>query len=79
MSPARIKTWAYGLELRIEPLVTITDFRDQPARRIPATLREWEAILKQAAASLEERTAASPMPHAPVPAAPASSWAPSLA
>jgi hypothetical protein len=43
----------YGLELRIEPLVTITDFRDQPARRIAVTLREWAAFLNQAAASLE--------------------------
>ena len=43
----------YGLELRIEPLVTITDFREQPARRIAATLREWAALLNQAAASLE--------------------------
>ena len=43
----------YGLELRIEPLVTITDFQDQPARRIAATLREWSALLNQGAASLE--------------------------
>jgi hypothetical protein len=43
----------YGLELRIEPLVTITDFQDQPARRIAATLREWSALLNQAAASLD--------------------------
>ena len=43
----------YGVELRIEPLVTITDYRDQPARRIAATLREWSALLNQAAASLE--------------------------
>jgi hypothetical protein len=43
----------YGLELRIEPLVTITDFREQPAERIAATLREWAAVLNQAAASLE--------------------------
>ncbi len=43
----------YGLELRIEPLVTITDFRDQPARRIAVTLREWAALYNQAAASLE--------------------------
>jgi hypothetical protein len=43
----------YGLKLRIEPLVTITDFRDQPARGIAATLREWAALLNQAAASLE--------------------------
>jgi hypothetical protein len=43
----------YGLELRIEPLVTITDFRDQPGRRLAGTLREWAAMLNQAAASLE--------------------------
>jgi hypothetical protein len=43
----------YGLELRIEPLVTITDFRDQPARRMAATLREWAVLFDQAAASLE--------------------------
>jgi hypothetical protein len=43
----------YGLELRIEPLVTIADFREQPARRIAATLREWAALFNQAAASLD--------------------------
>jgi hypothetical protein len=43
----------YGLELRIEPLVTITDFREQPAQLIAATLREWAALFNQAAASLE--------------------------
>jgi hypothetical protein len=43
----------YGLELRVEPLVTITDFRDQPGRRLAATLREWAALLERAAASLE--------------------------
>jgi hypothetical protein len=43
----------YGLELRVEPLVTIADFREQPAQRIAATLREWAALLNQAAASLE--------------------------
>jgi len=43
----------YGVELRVEPLVMITDFRDQPARRIAATLREWAEMLNQAAASLE--------------------------
>ena len=43
----------YGMELRVEPLVTVTDFRDQPARRIAAALREWAAQLNQAAASLE--------------------------
>jgi hypothetical protein len=43
----------YGLELRIEPLVTIADFREQTARRIAATLREWSALLNQAAASLD--------------------------
>jgi hypothetical protein len=43
----------YGLELRIEPLLTITDFRDEPARKIAAKLREWAALFNQAAASLE--------------------------
>jgi hypothetical protein len=43
----------YGLELRVEPLVTIADSRDQPARRIAATLREWAALFNQAAASLD--------------------------
>lgn len=43
----------YGVELRVEPLVTIADFRDEPARRIAATLRGWAALLSQAAASLE--------------------------
>ncbi len=44
----------YGVDLWIEPLVTITDFREQPAERIAATLREWAAVLNQAAASLEQ-------------------------
>ena len=43
----------YGVELRVEPLVTIADIRDEPARKIAATLREWAALLNQAAASLE--------------------------
>jgi hypothetical protein len=43
----------YGLELWVEPLVTIADFREQPGRRIAATLREWAAFLEQAAATLE--------------------------
>jgi hypothetical protein len=43
----------YGLELRVEPLVTIADCQEQPARRISATLREWAALLNRAAASLE--------------------------
>jgi hypothetical protein len=43
----------YGIELRVEPLVTIADFSEQPAQRIAATLREWAALLNQAAASLE--------------------------
>lgn len=43
----------YGIELRVEPLVTIADSRDQPARRIAATLREWSALLNQAADSLD--------------------------
>jgi hypothetical protein len=43
----------YGVEFRIEPLVTITDIRHEPARKIAAALREWAALLNQAAASLE--------------------------
>jgi hypothetical protein len=43
----------YGIELRVEPLVTITDCQDQPDRPIAATLREWAVLLNQAAASLE--------------------------
>ena len=43
----------YGVELRVEPLVTIADLLDEPARKIAATLREWAALLNQAAASLE--------------------------
>jgi hypothetical protein len=43
----------YGVELRVEPLVTIADFRHEPAQKIAATLREWAALLNQAAASLE--------------------------
>jgi hypothetical protein len=43
----------YGLELRIEPLEIATDFRDDPARKIAAKLRQWAARFNQAAASLE--------------------------
>ncbi len=43
----------YGVELRVEPLVTTADFREQPARQFAATLREWAALLNQAAASLD--------------------------
>jgi hypothetical protein len=43
----------YGLELRIEPLEMMTDFRHEPARKIAVRLREWAALLDQAAASLE--------------------------
>jgi|HubBroStandDraft_6_1064221.scaffolds.fasta_scaffold894251_1 hypothetical protein len=43
----------YGVELRIEPLVTITDIRHEPARKIAATLRKWASLLERAAASLE--------------------------
>ena len=54
--------------MRIEPLVTITDFGDQPARRIAATLRESAALLNQAADSLEQSTAAAAsLPGAIVP------------
>jgi hypothetical protein len=43
----------YGVDLRVEPLVTIADFQEQPAQRIAVTLREWAALLNQAATSLE--------------------------
>jgi hypothetical protein len=43
----------YGIELRIEPLVTIADLRDQPDRTIAAVLREWANLLNRAAACLE--------------------------
>ena len=43
----------YGLEIRIEPLEMMTDSRDEPARKIAVRLREWAALLNQAAASLE--------------------------
>jgi hypothetical protein len=43
----------YGIELRVEPLVTIADFREQPARKIAVRLREWALLLERAAASLE--------------------------
>ena len=43
----------YGLELRIEPLEMMTDFRHEPARKIAVRLREWAALLERAAASLE--------------------------
>ena len=52
MSPTRSRRTLWA-ELRIEPLVTITDFRDEPARKIAAKLREWAALFNQAAASLE--------------------------
>jgi hypothetical protein len=42
----------YAVDLRVEPLVTTADFREQPARQFAATLREWAALLNQAAASL---------------------------
>jgi hypothetical protein len=48
-----IQGTGFGIELRVEPLVTIAELRDQPRRRIAATLREWAALLNQAAASLE--------------------------
>jgi len=47
------QTPRYGIELRVEPLVTIMDCQEQPARRIAATLGEWAALLNQAAASLD--------------------------
>jgi hypothetical protein len=47
------QTPRYGIELRIEPLVTITDCQEKPARRIAVTLREWAALLDRAAASLK--------------------------
>jgi hypothetical protein len=43
----------YGLEIRIEPLEMMTDFRDEPAQKIAVRLREWAALLERAAASLE--------------------------
>jgi hypothetical protein len=43
----------YGVDLRVEPLVTIADFQEQPAQRIAVTLRGWAALLNQAATSLE--------------------------
>ena len=43
----------YGLELRIEPLETMTDYRHEPARKIAVRLREWAALLDRAATSLE--------------------------
>jgi hypothetical protein len=43
----------YGLELRIEPLEMMTDFRHEPARKIAVRLREWASLLERAAASLE--------------------------
>ncbi|HUE17404.1 MAG TPA: hypothetical protein VMR25_24845 [Planctomycetaceae bacterium] len=47
------QTPRFGIELRVEPLVTNTDCQEQPARRIAATLREWAALLDRAAASLK--------------------------
>jgi hypothetical protein len=43
----------YGIELRIEPLVTIVGLGNEPARSIAATLREWANLLNRAAASLD--------------------------
>jgi hypothetical protein len=57
----------YGLELRIEPLVTVTDFRYEPARKIAAKLREWATLLNQAVASPEQWTAVAATPPAPPP------------
>src|SRR5271169_1301789 len=44
----------YGLELRIEPLEMMADFRHEPARKIAMRLREWASLLERAAASLEQ-------------------------
>jgi hypothetical protein len=43
----------YGVELRVEPLVTIADFRHEPSRKIAAKLRGWAELLNRAAASFE--------------------------
>jgi hypothetical protein len=43
----------YGLELRVEPLEMMTDFSDEPARKIAMRLREWAELLERAVASLE--------------------------
>jgi hypothetical protein len=43
----------YGLELWIELLEMMTDFRHEPGRKIAVRLREWAALLERAAASLE--------------------------
>jgi hypothetical protein len=43
----------YGLEIRIEPLEMMTDFRDAPARKIAVRLREWAALLERAARTLD--------------------------
>ena len=48
-----IQRTGFGIELRVEPLVTIAELRDQPGRKIAGTLREWALLLEQAAASLE--------------------------
>ena len=53
MSRSRIQGVRYGVELRVEPLVTIADLLNEPARKIAATLREWAVLLNQAAASLD--------------------------
>jgi hypothetical protein len=41
-------------ELRIEPLEMMTDFQDEPSRKIAARLREWTALLNHSAASLND-------------------------
>jgi hypothetical protein len=43
----------YGLELRIEPLEMMADFRHEPARKIAERLRERALLLERAATSLE--------------------------
>ena|ERR1700685_1532507 len=43
----------FGVELRVEPLVTIADYKEEPAKRMAAVLREWAALLNQGAAALE--------------------------
>ncbi|HUE13312.1 MAG TPA: hypothetical protein VMR25_04010 [Planctomycetaceae bacterium] len=51
--PHADQDWRYGLDLRIEPLEMTTDFREAPAGKIAARLREWAKLLNQAADSLE--------------------------
>jgi hypothetical protein len=51
--PRDVSSPDQDLRYGVEPLVTVTDFRERPGRRIAATQREWAVLLNQGAASLD--------------------------